>query len=387
MRVNPGNIIYLDHAAATPMDQAVLTAMQPYFSEFFFNPSSPYEPAVQVRRAYEDARSRLAATTGAKPDELIMTAGATESINLAVSGVNGHIVSSTIEHAAVLENVKQHPHTLVAPQQNGIVDAEDVLAVITDDTELVTISLANSELGTIQPIRRISEGIASIRSDRKQRGVTTPLYFHSDASQGFGLLDIHVARLGIDMLTVNAGKIYGPKQVGFLWVKPSVTLQPIVRGGGQERGLRSGTENVAGVIGFAAAAEVASRKQPSEAKRIAELRDSLQKTLTTAFPEAQILGSKKRRLPGHLSISFPGLDAERLIFMLEANGVLVATGSACSANKQTASHVLSAICEDNEVIDGSLRISLGRLNDQENINRAARYIIDAVRSEYARIKK
>ena len=214
-----------------------------------------------------------------------------------------------------------------------------------------------------------------------------PIHLHCDASQGVGLLNTHVARLGVDMLTLNAGKIYGPKQVGLLWLKSTVLLDPLIVGGGQERGLRSGTENVAGTIGFARALELATEHRNQEAQRLSRLRDMMQARLSEAYPEAVFVGHAKRRLPNYLHIAWPGLDAERLVFGLESRGVLVATGSACAANHALRSHVLTAIGLDPVVADGSLRLTLGRLSHEQNIARAAKIIIEVVCQEYERIAR
>jgi cysteine desulfurase len=382
----PG-IIYLDHAAATPLDERVLEAMQPYFTELFYNPSSPYQPAVAVRRDYEDAKDRIAHCIGAKGDELVMTAGATESINLAFSSATGHVVTSNIEHDAVLKAAAQRDYTLVPSDERGHIDASEVKKALRADTQLVSIHLANNELGTIQPIRDIAAVVREERTKRLEQHNTTPLYFHTDASQGVGYLDVNVARLGVDMATINSGKIYGPKQVGLLWTARSVKLTPQIVGGGQERGLRSGTENVAGTIGFARAMELVTATQKSESGRIAALRDVIEKTLVAAFPDAVVSGHKKHRLPNFLHISFPGIDAERLVFALESKGVLVATGSACAANKGTRSHILTAIGLAPEVADGSLRLSLGHLSTDENTTQATQRIIEAVRLEQERQKQ
>ena len=377
-------VIYLDHAAATPLDERVLASMQPYFSDLFYNPSSPYSLALTVRRDYEAAKQLIASTIGAKPDELVMTAGATESINLAFASIGGHIVTANIEHHAVLEAAKRFDHTLVESDERGMVSSDKIRAAIRPDTRLVSIALANNELGTIQQLRDIATTVKNERERRLSEGDTTPIYLHSDASQGAGQIDVHVARLGVDLLTLNAGKVYGPKQVGLLWAAANVRLNPQIVGGGQERGLRSGTENVAGVIGFARALELAEKHRKSESERLRELRDTLQKQLTDAFPDAIISGSEKRRLPGHLHISFPGLDAERLVFALEMRGVLVATGSACAANKGTRSHVLTAIGLAPEVADGSLRLTLGHLSTVENTRKAGEIIIEEVMRERQR---
>ncbi len=379
-------VVYLDHAAATPLDERVLAVMQPYFTELFYNPSSPYAPALAVRRDYEAAKHAIAKVIGAKPDELVMTAGATESINLAFNSIGGRIVTASIEHHAVLEAVKRHDHTIVKADEKGIVSAEAIKAAITAETRLVSVALANNEIGTVQPIRDIAMVIKAEQEARLARGDTTPIYLHSDASQGAGLLDIHVARLGIDLLTLNAGKVYGPKQVGLLFAASHVRLSPQIVGGGQEGGIRSGTENVAGAIGFATAMELAEKRRKSEVERLHMLRSALQKRLVEAFPKAIISGHPKRHLPGHLHISFPGMDAERLVFALEARGVLVATGSACAANKGTRSHVLTAIGLAPEVADGSLRLSLGHLSTEENTEKAAAIIIEEVSREYDRTK-
>jgi cysteine desulfurase len=378
-------VIYLDHAAATPMDARVLAAMQPYFIDNFYNPSSPYFPAVSVKRDYESAKQSLAQQIGGKVGEIIITAGATESINLAFSAINGHVVVANIEHESVLASAQNHHNTIVEADEHGLISTDIIKSAIKPDTQLISVALANNELGTIQPIRDIAEVVKNERSLRLMKGDKTPIYLHCDASQGACQLDVNVARLGVDMLTLNAGKIYGPKQVGLLWAASHVRLQPQIVGGGQEYGLRSGTENVAGTIGFAKALELVSEHRKFESERLAKLRDNLQKTLTDDFDEAVISGHKKHRLAGHLHISFPGLDGERLIFLLEKRGVLVATGSACAANKGARSHVLTAIGLSPEIADGSIRISLGHLSTPENTAIAGKIMIKEIKKEYNRV--
>lgn len=379
--------IYLDHAAATPLDQDVLAAMQPYFAEHFFNPSSPYQPAVMVRRDYEKAKSDIAKIIGAQSGEVIMTAGATESINLAFGAYSGHVITTSIEHAAVLAAARLQDHTLLTVDKKGRINPDCIKKEIRSDTWLVSIGLANNEIGTIQPLSKIAEVIETVRAERIQDGNTTPLYLHSDASQGAGQLDLHVARLGVDMLTLNAAKVYGPKQVGILYASRSIRLQPMIVGGGQENGLRSGTENVAGVVGMAAALRRADSKRQSEVIRLTSLRDNLQSQIRDAFPNAIISGHPKHRLASHLHVSFAGLDAERLIFALEARGVYVATGSACAANKGSRSHVLNAIGLTPDIADGSLRITLGRLSNENNVKQASIIITEEVRREMDRVNK
>lgn len=376
--------IYLDHAAATPLDERVFEAMQPYLSDQFFNPSSAYEPALKVRRDYQAAKHTIAQIIGVRADELTMTAGATESINLAFHSTRGHVVTTTIEHPAVLNIATVREHTLVDVDAHGRVSPAAVLTAITDETELVSVGLANSEIGTVQPIREIATQLEMIREQRREQGNNRPLYFHSDASQGAGLLDIQVARLGVDMLTLNAAKIYGPKQVGLLYTNRNVQLTPQLVGGGQEGNRRSGTENVAGVIGFATALTRADRQRKTEAKRLSELRAKAVSALQATFPDMIVSGHPNHHLASHLHLSFPGLDGERLLFSLEARGVFVATGSACAANKGTRSHVLEAISLTPEVADGSLRLSFGHLSTAENTIRAIEILIDVVRTEKER---
>lgn len=377
-------MLYFDYAAATPMDERVVKAMLPYLTDNFFNPSSPYAPAIQVRRDYERAKEIIAQNIGVSADELVMTAGATESINLAIGSFSGHKICSAVEHDSVLNAVKKGEHTIITVSATGRIKLDELQGSITDTTEIVSVALANHELGTMQPISDVAKIIHDERQARLETGNTTPIYFHCDASQGFGLADIKPSRMGVDMLTLNAAKIYGPKQVGLLWVSPGVTVKPAVVGGGQERGLRSGTENVAGVIGFAEATMLADKRRKAEVKRLGELRDRLQKKFEVALPECVISGEKRHRLASFLHVSFPNIDAERLVFMLETVGVYVATGSACAANKATRSHVLEAIGLAPEVADGSLRITLGRHTTEADIEIAAEKIIEAVKKEAAR---
>lgn len=371
------------------MSDAAIEAMRPYLAGDFFNPSAPYAPAVAVRAAYEKARADLAHAVGGKPAEAVVTAGATESISLAFASTDGHVVTTSIEHAAVLEAAHGLGRScaVVPVDSNGRVTPKDIAAAITPETSLVSVGLANNEIGTVQPMRAISEVVKAERARRLSEGRTAPIHLHCDASQGAGLVDTNVSTLGVDLLTCNAAKVYGPKQVGMLWASSEVALRPIMVGGGQERGLRGGTENVAGAVGFACALTEAVAGRKAEAARLKTLRDGLEKALKAEFPQAVLSGHRRHRLPSFCHISFPGLDAERLVFMLEDKGVLVGTGAACAANKGTGSHVLRAIGLPEDVAQGSLRLSLGRLSTPENTARASALIAEAVRSEYARVRR
>lgn len=417
-------MIYLDHAAATPVNQNALSSMLPYFAEQFFNPSAPYLPAKRVREDYQAAKSAIAHAIGAKGTDLVITAGATESINLAFTVATDfdpatpRILVLATEHAAVLSAAEPYGRALINVDRTGLIDLADFHAKLSDDVILVSVSLANNELGTIQPLAEIAEIIRRTRQDRLARGITTPLYLHSDASQALNLLDINVSRLGVDLLTLNAAKCGGPKGVGALYIAHGVPVRPLSLGGGQERGLRSGTENVPGVIGFATALADAKKHLNGNRKKYTEMVGILKKELSRAFStfarsslvapvvtgrprsssavtthdlaeveNAQqliFLGNPKHHLANFLPLSFPGVDAERLIYKLEEQGILVSTGAACAANKATKSHVLTAIGLSDEEIAGSLRISLGSTNTLDQMPIVARALTEAVQAEIAR---
>ncbi len=376
--------VYLDYAAATPLDERVFAAMQPYFLEQFYNPSASYGPARQVRSEFEAAKGALAAVIGAKPFDIIMTAGATESIAIGLLGLmepGDHMVIGATEHAAVRSVAAQFDYSVVPASAKGIITAEALEGVVTDTTKVVSVTAADSELGTVQSLRALAQKIEEIRASRQERGIGQPLYFHTDASQAAGVIDLHVSRLGVDLLTLNAAKCYGPKQVGLLWVSPLVRLHPVISGGGQERGLRGGTENVAGAVGFAMALSLTDKKRHSETKRLSELRDYLQTKLCESVPELVVNGHPKKRLPGHLHVSYAGLDAERVVMHLDMKGVYIATGAACAANKGTRSSILTAVGMTDELADGSLRMSLGRHTTKEELDYVIPLIAEAIRTE------
>ena len=378
---------YLDYGAATPLAPEVLEAMMPYLTERFHNPSAPYALARQARTDLEDARARLARLIGARPAQITLTAGATEANNLAFAAVDGPVVTDSAEHESVLACAEARSHVIVPVDADGRVSARDVAAALTPQTELVSVELANGEVGSIQPIREIGAVVAAERDRRLEAGERTPLYLHTDASQAALTQAVNVSSLGADLVTLSAAKVYGPKQVGLLWSSDDVRLRPLVRGGGQEGGVRSGTENVAGVVGFARALEMATAGRKQEAACLRKLRSGLEKRLTGAFPRMVVSGPTrdKLRLPGLLHVSFPGLDAARLVVLLERRGVSVGTGSACAASRMQVSHVLRAMGVPDEVARGSLRITLGRPTTEDEVSYAAEAIVAAVREEAARV--
>ena len=377
-------MIYLDHAAATPMSKKVREAMQPYFSEQFFNPSAAYLPAKRVAEAYAEAKGEIAHAIGAKGNDLVMTGSATEANNLAFTCLSesGEVLAAVTEHDSVLKIVESVGGNTIDVNRSGMINLDDLKAKITDRTELVSIALANNELGTIQPLSEVARILTEARQERLARGSKRPLYLHSDASQALNLLDVSVARLGVDMLTLNAAKIYGPKGVGALYATHDVRLRPLTLGGGQERNLRSGTENVAGVIGFAKAMTEAKKHVATNRKKFADLRQILLENLENF----QLL-NKKHSLDNFVVLCYDGLDAERLLFKLEEHEVYVATGAACAASKGERSHVLAAIGLSESEIAGSLRLTLGALNDEKQMHTAAQIINQAVREERERIER
>lgn len=369
--------IYLDYAAATPLDPEVLRVMSPYFSDKFYNPSSIYEPARQVKREINTARENVARIISAKPTEVTFTAGATESINLAFSGFK-KIAHSEIEHDAVISAAAGRS-VILPVDKNGNLKIEQLSKFITDDVEIVSVGIVNNEIGTIQNLKDISNIIADIRKKRPPK--SSNLWLHTDASQAPGIVDINVGRIGIDMMTLNGAKIYGPKQTAILWARSEINLSPIIYGGGQERSLRSGTENVSGIIGFSKALELSEKRRHSEAKRFHEFREFAKKTLQKQFPDCIISGHPKHVASHILHVSFPELDAERLVFACETKGVLIATGAACAASQMKSSHVLSAIGLDKSEVRGSIRLSFGRMLNQESLEEALDIIIDSVKNE------
>jgi cysteine desulfurase len=376
--------IYLDYAAATPLDSRVAAAMRPFWSDQFYNPSSPYLAAKAVRQALEEARGRVAYWLGVKPSEIIFTAGATESINLAIHGVmrtfpGAHIVAVATEHEAVLAAAKQYSHTFAPVLADGTIDLAALKKCITDDTVLVSVAVANNEIGTIQPMRELTVVIQEARRLRRLKNNQMPLYVHTDASQAACYLDIHANRLGADLLTLNGGKMYGPKQSGVLFIKAGIRAEPLIVGGGQESGLRSGTENIAACVGLAAALDSAQDERKEAVAKAMMLRDELQRELAIAFTDMVINGNPKRRLPNNLHVSWPGIDGERLLMVLDEHGVMASTGSACAANKDTASHVLVACGLASNAIQGSLRLTIGRPTTPTAIKDAAKRIIAAVK--------
>ena len=375
-------MIYLDHAAATPVSRKVLEAMKPYFLNDFFNPSSAYLPAKKVASEYEEAKGKIAHAIGAKANDLIMTAGATEANNLAFTAVSpdGEVLYLKTEHDSVRNPAKRFAYQEIGVDKNGRILMDDLKAKISDKTELISVALANNELGTIQPLAEIAALIREVRFDRLSRGVKTPLYLHSDASQAMNLLDINVARLGVDLLTLNAAKVYGPKGVGALYVSHDVRLTPLALGGGQENGLRSGTQNVPGVIGFAEALVNAKEHLNGNRKKYAEFR----KILLEGIKDYELI-NKKHSLDNFVVLCFDGLDAERLVYLLEDHEVYVSTGAACAASKGVRSHVLTAIGLSDSEIAGSLRLTLGETNTKEQILEAVEIINEVVAGEKARI--
>ena len=374
---------YFDYAAATPMHPSVLQKMQPYFSDYFYNPGAIYLSAIQVKKDLTDARATIAKSIGAKPTEIVFTAGGTEANNLAIAGImrrypKGEVLVSAIEHDSVRVASEQFTHSEIPVTKNGRISIDALSKLVTDNTVLISCMLVNNEIGTIQDIAAIVTLVEQIKKQRLVEGNTTPLFVHTDACQAINYMDISVARLGVDLLTLNSGKIYGPKQCGVLYVKTGTSLEPIVYGGGQEKGLRSGTENVANCIGMAEAMRITDKMRLSETKRVIALRDMLIDRLSGGA-RISINGTNgTKRIANNVHITVDGYDNERLLMELDMKGCMVATGSACSASSDLPSHVLKAIGLTDEQSRNSLRITLGRQTNEDDITYLSQNILELV---------
>ena len=366
MTSSPQKRIYFDHSATTHVLPEVVDAMTPYFLTKFGNASTIHSFGREARVGVEEARKKVAALINAEPQEIVFTSGGTESNNLAIKGVatykgkmKGHVITSAIEHHAVLEPCDYLKRfgfevTVITVSRDGLIDAGDVERAIKNDTVLISIMTANNEIGTIQPIREIAN-IAS------SKGVP----FHTDAVQAIGKLAIDVKKENIDLLSMSAHKFHGPKGIGALYVKRGTKIEPILHGGGQERGLRSSTENVPGIVGFGKASEIAERDMERTCQKMKVLRDKILKKVPEIVPNSYVNGHQTMRLVNNAHLRFDFIEGEGLILDLDLKGIAASTGSACSTGSLEPSHVLLALGISNEQARGSLRITLGRENTEE----------------------
>jgi cysteine desulfurase len=368
--------IYLDYAATTPVDPAVIKAMAPYWGQAFGNPSSLYKQGIEAKKAVDVARKTVAGLIGAKSSEIIFTAGGTESCNLAIFGTarrytdlktnkhgSAHIITTAIEHHAVLKSVEAlkgegYEVTLLKVDGQGFVNIADLEKAIRPETILVSVMYANNEIGTIEPIAGIGKSLQRINTKRLQDKLTRIL-FHTDACQAAGSLDLNVNRLGVDLLSANGSKIYGPKQTGFLFVRSGINLKPIIYGGGQERDLRSGTENVPGIVGLAKAMELANKNREIGNQKISKLRHYFISNLEK-IAGVELNGPRTNRLANNIHVTIKGVEGEALMLYLDSYGVAVSTGSACSTGSSDTSHVLLAIGRPELAARSSIRFSLGK---------------------------
>ena len=361
-------MIYLDNAASTPIHDQVLQEMLPYLQEQFGNPSSIHRLGRTAHRAIEKARKQIATLINANPNEILLTSGGTESNNSAIFGVANssdkkHIVTSSIEHEAVLEPCKQLEKmgfdvTYVPVDRDGLIDPLNVANSISSKTCLVSIMYANNEIGTIQPI----ENISKICNEKN-------VLFHCDAIQAIGKVKVDVKALGIDLLSISSHKINGPKGVGALYIKDKTQINPYILGGGQENGLRSGTENVAGIVGFGKACQIAHEKLYENILHMKKLQKSLIDKILIEIPKVRLNGHAEKRIPNNLHMTFFGVNGEDLIIKLDENGIASSTGSACSVKIQKESHVLKSMGFSYDEISGSLRLTLGITNTDSEITK------------------
>ena len=371
--------MYLDNSATTQVSEEVLNEMKPYFRKEFGNPSTLYSIGRSSKNALDQSRQKVADAINANPDEIIFTSGGSESDNLAIKGLafklrkkGNHIITSNIEHPAVKNTLKflenlDYKVSYLPVDENGIIKIEDLKNAITDDTILITIMHANNEIGTIQPI----EEIGKIARENN-------IIFHTDAVQSFGKIDVDVEKLNVDLLSLSSHKINGPKGVGALYIKKGIRLEPLIHGGGQEKGIRSGTENVPGIVGFAKACEIVSKNLDKNYKKLSSIRDELIDKVLSTIPESYLNGDRNRRLPNVVNFRFKAIEGESLILFLDAKGYQASTGSACSSNTLEASPVLTALGLDPVDVHGSLRISLSPESEEFNIDEFVEIISDVV---------
>ena len=380
------NKIYLDHAATTPIAPEVFAAMEPYLKEYYGNPSSVYTLGQQAAQAISGARERVANAIGAKEEEIIFTGGGSESDNLAIKGVafalkdkGRHIVTSKIEHPAIISTCQQLEKyfgfeiTYLDVDKEGFVDPEDVKKSLKDDTILVSIMMANNEIGTIEPIKEI----ASIVRERD-------IYFHTDAVQAIGQIPIDVNELGVDMLSISSHKINGPKGVGALYVRKGVRILPLIAGGAQERNRRAGTENVAGIVGFGKAIEIATENLEENVAYLRRLRDKLITGIEKNIKDTILNGPRdEHRLVNNVNFSFRYVEGESILLNLDMLGIAASSGSACSSGSLDPSHVLLSIGHTHETAHGSVRFSLGKGNTEEEID----YVLDVLPGIITKIRE
>ena len=371
--------MYLDNSATTQVSEEVFEEMKPYFMEEFGNPSTLYKIGRESKKALDLARQRVADAINAKPDEIIFTSGGSESDNLAIKGIAfkflnqcKHIITTEIEHPAVKDTLKflesfDFKVTYLPVYENGIIKIEDLKEAITPETVLITIMHGNNEIGTIQPIEEIGK-IA------REKGII----FHTDAVQTFGKIEVDVEKLNVDLLSLSSHKINGPKGVGAIYIKKGVRLVPLIHGGGQERGIRSGTENVPGIVGFGKACELAASQLDEHYEKLASIRDELIEKVLTTIPEAYLNGDEEKRLPNVVNFRFKAIEGESLILLLDAKGYQASTGSACSSNKLEASPVLTSLGLDPVDVHGSLRVSLAPESDEFDVDEFVATIQEAV---------
>ncbi|MFW6113493.1 MAG: cysteine desulfurase NifS [Actinomycetota bacterium] len=361
--------IYMDHAATTPIHPEVREAMLPYLGERFGNPSSLCQEGREARKAVEQARAAVAEALGAEAEEIFFTGSGTEADNLAILGVaaanrdkGNHIITTRIEHHAVLEpchflESRGFELTFLPVDGEGIVDPGKVRKALRPSTILVTVMHANNEIGTIQPVAEISTLC-------REAGV----YLHSDAVQTVGALDVDVDRLGVDLLSVSAHKLYGPKGVGCLYARRGTELRSVLLGGGQERGMRASTENVAGIVGLGKAVELTTREREQRSSHVAALRDRLIEGIFDTIPEVRLNGHREARLPNNANFLFRYIEGEAICLRMDFQGIAASTGSACSSESGEASHVLLALGVPLDEAHGSLRLTLGRDNTDQEVD-------------------
>lgn len=364
-------IIYMDHAATTQLCPEAKAAMEPYLDREYGNASNPYSLGTEAREAVEKARKTIAGIVDAYPEEIYFTSGGSESDNWAIKGfsrekpyIGGHIITSKIEHHAVLNSCAYmeqlgYDVTYLDVDEQGVISMKQLQNSIGKYTSLITVMMGNNEIGTLEPISEIG-------SLAREKGIL----FHTDAVQAVGQIPIHVHKMPVDALSASGHKFHGPKGVGFLYVKKGIEVPSFIHGGGQEKGKRAGTENVAGIVGMAEALSVASRHMNQNYNKVIRMREAFIRKVLAEIPQVRVNGHRKSRLPGNVNISIAGVEATALLVLLEEDGILASAGSACTTGQTRISHVIEAIHVPKEYATGTLRFTLGSENTMEEVNRA-----------------
>lgn len=382
--------IYFDYAASTPIDPLVLKSMYMIFEKYYANTMSIHSLGQEAKDLLEKIRESFAKLLKVNSGEIVFTSSATEANNFAIKGIanaykniDGHVIVSSIEHPCVLNSghwleKSGYKVDYVSVDKNGIVNLEELKSLINDSTVLVSMMHVNNEIGVIEPIEKIGKIISTIKEDRQKRNVETPIFFHTDASQSFGKVDVNINKIGCDLLTLSSHKIYGPKGAGLLYIKKGTKITPLIHGGGQEFGFRSGTVNLPTIFGFYKAAEIASKRQKQDSQKASKLKAKIIKNLENKLPNCYLNGISSNQVPNIISLRFDFIEGESLVYLLDNNNICASSASACASLSLSPSHVLLALGLKPEQAHSTIRLSIGRFTTNEEVNYLLKILPDII---------